>query len=290
MKHKHLLLVLFVTYVFACATITPAQERILPAVLAPFTLSADTPVKLRLMETITSASAKLNDTVPFEVVEDVKIGDVIVINRGSHASGTVIEAHSKRSFGRSGKLNVNIDKVQMVSGESVALRSTKGGSGGNHVAAMTTAVVATSIIFFPAAPLFFFIKGKNITIPKGTEIISFISGQTHLEIAKFAKAGTENPQTLSGPSDSQTSTATNNAALSTNNAALSTLLVKSTPDGAEITIAGKYVGSTPSTLTLAAGDHIIKVEKQGFKLWERPMTVGPGGTLTVDATLEKLPQ
>ncbi|HVQ40491.1 MAG TPA: PEGA domain-containing protein [Pyrinomonadaceae bacterium] len=282
MKHKQLLLVLFVVYVFACATITPAQERILPAVLAPFTLSADTPVKLRLMETITSASAKLNDTVPFEVVEDVKIGDVIVIARGSHASGTVIEAHSKRSFGRSGKLNVNIDKAQLVSGESVALRSTKGGSGGNHVAVMTTAVVATAIVFFPAAPLLFFIKGKNITIPKGTEIISYISGQTPLEITKFAKATTDNPQTLSGPADSQTSTATNNAALST-------LLVKSTPDGAEITIDGKYVGSTPSTLTLAAGEHTVKVEKQGFKLWERPMTVSTGGTLTVDATLEKLP-
>jgi len=282
MKHKHLLLVLFVIYVFACATITPAQERIVPAVLAPFTLTADTPVKLRLMETITSGTAKLNDTVPFEVVEDVKIGDVVVINRGSHASGTVIEAHSKRSFGRSGKLNVNIDKVQMVSGESVALRSTKGGSGGNHVAAMTTAVVATSIIFFPAAPLFFFIKGKNITIPKGTEIISYISGQTPLEIAKFARTTTENPQAVSAPADSQTSSATNTAALST-------LLVKSTPDGAEITIDGKYVGSTPSTLTLSPGEHTIKVEKLGFKLWERPMTVGAGGTLTVDATLEKLP-
>ena len=282
MKHKHLLLVLFVIYVFACATITPAQERIVPAVLAPFTLTADTPVKLRLMETITSGTAKLNDTVPFEVVEDVKIGDVVVINRGSHASGTVIEAHSKRSFGRSGKLNVNIDKVQMVSGESVALRSTKGGSGGNHVAAMTTAVVATSIIFFPAAPLFFFIKGKNITIPKGTEIISYISGQTPLEIAKFARTTTENPQAVSAPADSQTSSATNTAALST-------LLVKSTPDGAEITIDGKYVGSTPSTLTLSPGEHTIKVEKLGFKLWERPMTVGAGGTLTVDATLEKIP-
>jgi PEGA domain len=43
--------------------------------------------------------------------------------------------------------------------------------------------------------------------------------------------------------------------------------VKSTPDEAEITIAGKYVGSTPSTLTLAAGEHIIKVEKQGFTPW-----------------------
>lgn len=76
--------------------------------------------------------------------------------------------------------------------------------------------------------------------------------------------------------------------MATNNAELSTLLVKSTPDGAEITIDGKYVGSTQSTLTLAPGEHTIQIQKQGFKVWERPMTVGAGGTLTVDATLEKL--
>lgn len=35
---------------------------------------------------------------------------------------------------------------------------------------MTAAMVATSIVFFPPAPLFLFIKGKDITIPKGTEV------------------------------------------------------------------------------------------------------------------------
>lgn len=144
---------------------------------------------------------------------------------------------------------------------------------------MTTAVVATAIVFFPAAPLFSFIKGKNITIPKGTEIISYVTGQTPLELAKFATAPS-NLATLSG-GDSQTGAATNNAELSS-------LLVKSTPNGAEITIDGKYVGSTQSTLTLSPGEHTIQIQKQGFKLWERPMTVGVGGTLTVDATLEKL--
>ena len=279
MKHKSVLFVLLVTYVFTLANINPAQER-LPAVAPAFTLVADAPVKLRLKETITSQSAKVNDTVPFEVVEDVKVGDVIVIERGASAWGTVTEAHSKRSFGRAGKLNINIDKVQLVSGEKVGLRSVKGGSGGNHVAAMTTAVVATAIVFFPAAPLFFFIKGKNITIPKGTEIISYVAGETPLEIAKFTKPAMNNLAPLAVTGESQTATA--------NTPALSTLLVKSTPDGAEITLDGKYVGSTQSTLTLAQGEHIIQIQKVGFKLWERPMTIGVGGTLTVDATLEKL--
>jgi hypothetical protein len=47
------------------------------------------------------------------------------------------------------------------------------------------------------------------------------------------------------------------------------------------------MGSTPSSLRLAAGDHKIKLEKPGFKIWERTLTVGTGATATVDPTLEK---
>jgi PEGA domain len=70
-------------------------------------------------------------------------------------------------------------------------------------------------------------------------------------------------------------------------AALSTVSIKSTPDGAEIIVDEKFVGSTPSSLRLAAGDHKIKLEKSGFKIWERTLTVGVGATASLDATLEK---
>ena len=65
------------------------------------------------------------------------------------------------------------------------------------------------------------------------------------------------------------------------------MVVKSDPDGADITVDGKYVGSTPSTVTLSPGDHAIKVEKSGFKAWERTIGVSAGSEVTVNATLEK---
>ncbi len=70
-------------------------------------------------------------------------------------------------------------------------------------------------------------------------------------------------------------------------AALTAVDIKSTPDGAEVTVDDKFMGSTPSSLRLAVGDHKIKLGKSGFKIWERTMTVTAGATLTVDATLEK---
>jgi PEGA domain len=52
--------------------------------------------------------------------------------------------------------------------------------------------------------------------------------------------------------------------------------VSSNPMGADITVDGKFVGSTPSTLQLAPGDHTIAVDKNGFHPWTRTVHVVAG--------------
>ncbi|MDX6306467.1 MAG: hypothetical protein QOI77_3436 [Blastocatellia bacterium] len=152
-----------------------------------FGLAEDTPVRIRLARTMSSRDAKIDERVDFEVLEDIKVGNVVVVERGATAIATVTEAHPKRRMGRAGKLNMNIDYVRLVSGEKVLLRAVKGGSGGNHIAAMTGAMVATGIVFFPAAPLFLFMHGKDIIIPKGTEITAYVAADTPLDSGKFNK-------------------------------------------------------------------------------------------------------
>jgi hypothetical protein len=66
-----------------------------------------------------------------------------------------------------------------------------------------------------------------------------------------------------------------------------TVTVKSTPPGADITVDGKFMGSTPSTIQLTPGDHVVEVEKDGLRPWQRGMTITAGGNVTIDATLEK---
>jgi hypothetical protein len=134
---------------------------------------------------MSSRDARVDERVDFEVLEDVKVGKVVVVEHGAIAIATVTEAHPKRRMGRAGRLNMNIDYVRLVNGEKVPLRAVKGGSGGNHIGAMTGAMVATSIVFFPAAPLFLFMHGKDITIPKGTEVTAFVAADTPLDPTKF---------------------------------------------------------------------------------------------------------
>ena len=243
-----------------------------------FGLEDGTPIKLRITRNVSSADAKTGDRVDFEVLEDVKIKDVIVVPRGGLALATVTEAQAKRRMARGGKLNVNIDDVRLVDGEKAPLRAVKEVKGGGHTGAMTGAIVATSIVFFPAAPLFLFMHGKDITIPKGTEITAYINGDIPLDPAKFQA------QAAPPPPSSVTAAQIANGA---DPPLLSSVEVKSTPDGADITVDDKYMGSTPSTLKLTAGDHKIKLEKSGFKIWERTLTVSAGESATVNPSLDK---
>ncbi len=245
-----------------------------------FGLEDGTPIKLRLTRNLSSADATTGDRVDFEVLEDVKVKDVIVVPRGGLALATVTEAQHKRRMARGGKLDVNVDDVRLIDGEKAPLRAVKEAKGGGHTGAMTGAMIGTAIVFFPAAPLFLFMHGKDITIPKGTEITAYINGDIPLDPVRFKKAEFK-------PTIDATVAPGSTAPATSVDSSVSSVDVKSSPDGAEITIDDKYMGSTPSTLKLTPGDHKIRLEKAGFKVWERTLALGAGGNANINATLDK---
>lgn len=234
-----------------------------PRTPVPNTLMDGTAIKMRLAETISSADAKTGQQVPFEVTEEVVVQGVTVISKGAPALATVTEAQSKRNMGRGGKLNVNIDSVRLMDGEKVQLRAVKDSKGGGHVGAMTGAMIATTIVFFPAAPLFLFMKGKDITIPKGTEVTAFVQGDMKLEMTKFGAPPI-------GPVAAPAS-------------ALASVSIESNVTGADIEVDGSFVGSTPSKVDVAPGSHVITVKKKGYQSWTRTMNVsGTGAKINAD--------
>ncbi len=183
---------------FLLAHILTAQEALI--------LQDATPVKMRLSQTLSSETARVGDTVSFEVLEDIMVNGLIVIKQGSDAIATVTEARAKRRMGKGGKLDVNIDYVRLVTGEKVPLRAVRENQGSSSTAGMTAGIVVTSLVFFPAAPFFLFMKGKEVTIPKGTEITSFVHSDVRLDEARLraasvnAGAAPRTPATASTPS------------------------------------------------------------------------------------------
>jgi hypothetical protein len=229
-------------------------------------LEDGTPVKLRIAQTVSSADAHVDDRVEFEVLEDIKVSDVLIVPKGGVAWGTVTEAEPKRRMARGGKLEIVMDSVRLTDGEKAALRATKEVKGGGHTGAMTAGIVATGLLFWPAAPFFLFMHGKDISIPKGTELPTFVSGNFSLDLAKFQQNGQGNIAQAAPPTAS------------------ATVSISSSPAGADISVDQNFVGNTPSSISVSPGKHVISVSKDGYKDWQRAITLS-GGTVNLSADL-----
>ncbi len=63
------------------------------------------------------------------------------------------------------------------------------------------------------------------------------------------------------------------------------LILSSTPAGADIEIDGVFVGQTPSSVPTLPGEHSIRINKSGYRPWERKITTA-GGQVTIAAELD----
>jgi S1-C subfamily serine protease len=62
----------------------------------------------------------------------------------------------------------------------------------------------------------------------------------------------------------------------------------SEPGGADIYVDGDFVGSTPSKISLAPGEHTIRIARNGYTVWERKMKIEPDSAPSINAVLEKV--
>jgi hypothetical protein len=179
---------------------TPGQAADAPASPPPpDTLVDGTPVRLHFMQTVSSADARVGQQVSFEVMDDINVSGATVIKKGSTAIGIVTEAVPHQSMGRPGKLAIGISSVRLADEEKAPLRGNKKKAGIGVSGVATGAAVATGATFvfliglaFPpllaAEGAFFFIHGKNNSVPAGTELIAYTDGDMHLSMAKFTAA------------------------------------------------------------------------------------------------------
>jgi hypothetical protein len=83
---------------------------------ARLVLPEGTPIRMRMNRTVSSADAQVGDNVDFETLDDVNLGEMVVVPKGSMAMATITEAVPKRRMARGGKLGMNIDYVRLPTG------------------------------------------------------------------------------------------------------------------------------------------------------------------------------
>jgi len=262
---------------FPCVFLVLLPAHLTPQQTAPHTVKIPdgTVIRLSLLESLSSATNQDDDPVNLEVTEDVKVGDVVAIPRGATARGHVVEVEERRRLGRAGKLNFSLDYVKGADGTNLRLRASSARKGEDK----TGTVIIGSVVL---SPLFMIMRGKDVNIPKGTSFNAYMDGDREITLG-----GPPVATTATTPAQPGAPEPTPKPAPAVPVADLATVVVRSTPDGADITVDGKFVGSTPSTVRLSPGDHTVVLEKCGYKTWQRTMTVSPGASITVGPTLEK---
>lgn len=140
-----------------------------------------TPLELELQSNITSKEAQEGDIINFTVVNDVVVGGVTVIQKGAPAKARVAVAKKSGRWGRSGKLGWAMQDVMAADGTRIPIRMEKNLSGDSKGGTVATGVIVTSLIFWPAAPLWGFKKGKEVSMPAGKRFEAFIHGDANVK-------------------------------------------------------------------------------------------------------------
>lgn len=191
----------------ALLLVTGAGLRLDAQILA---LQDGTPVRLRLMKTVSSADAKVGETVDFEVSEPVVSQGMVLIPKGSLAWGKVTKVEQKRRFGRAGELEVNVEAVRMADGSRAPLRATREKNTGDMSSGRLAATIA-------AAPVLVFVKGKDIAFEKGMEATAYLNGDARVDEAQLRRnAGQPAPGVAAEASADRTLTPATSGALSNN--------------------------------------------------------------------------
>jgi hypothetical protein len=184
-----------------------------------------------------------------------------------------VEVDPKRRLGRAGKLNFTIDHVKAVDGTNVRLRASSMRKGDDKTG---TVIVGTVLL----SPLFLIMRGKDVNIAKGTSVVAYVDGDREIggPPTSSTAAGRGGPSVADPVIPASTPKSVE----------LATVVVKSDPDGTDVLVDGKFAGNAPSTMQLPPGDHMMVMEKAGFKGWQRSISLTPGGIVTLNVSLEKL--
>jgi hypothetical protein len=144
------------------------REATTPPVVAPtFTLAKGTPVRVKLVKSLSSATGHVGDAVELEVLDDVQVQGVTVLAKGTKESGVIAEAEPKKRFGHGGRLAFSVSSLRLADGEQAPLRAYEEASG---AAGTSSSAVLSS---------------KEATLQQNAEFTLLVDAPVHLKREAF---------------------------------------------------------------------------------------------------------
>ena len=140
-------------------------------------LPANTKVLLEMSQEVTTKGKTWDegDSFKLSVVEDVMLGDYVVIPRGAPAYGRITWMTNKGVFGKSGKMDIEIEHV-VVGGREIRLDGTYRQEGEGNTLATVGGVILAGVFAG-------FITGKSGRISEGRELTATTEGPIELAVS-----------------------------------------------------------------------------------------------------------
>ena len=144
-------------------------QAIVPLVQPQSALPSNTEIAMTMNEDLTTKGGRIDEGHMFRltVSQDVRLGNYIVIPRGTPAFGEVTWLTGKGAFGKSGKMEIDLRYVDL-NGRRIPVTGHYRQEGEGNTVATIAGVIAVGV--FSA-----FITGKSARIPQGRELKAFTS-------------------------------------------------------------------------------------------------------------------
>jgi hypothetical protein len=130
------------------------------------------PMRLQMLDKLTSASAIQGQRFNLELQEDLRVGNQLIVAHGAKAVGTVVYAQKRGHMGKAGELDLQVNYL-LVDGQRLPLRASSGNAGDSKVGA-----TAAMTFFFGVAGLL--TRGKDVEINPGTVVTAEVDSTTEI--------------------------------------------------------------------------------------------------------------
>lgn len=141
-------------------------------------LAHGTAVPLIFTSSVDSKTAYVGDKISFQLADDLKSGDTVLVKKGAVATGVVTEADKSRGMGVPGEVFFEVDTLQ-ADGTVIKLHGFAAREGQDH--AGKAVGVAVIPVFGPTALL---VHGQEAEIAEGTPFKAFVDADTWVQPAK----------------------------------------------------------------------------------------------------------
>jgi translation elongation factor P/translation initiation factor 5A len=155
------------------APISAPNSAAEPSAAPKLLLARGTAVPFVFVSDVSSKTADVGDKISLSLAEDLKVGDVIVVKKGTPAVATVTEVDKTGRGGAPGDVFFQVDSLQ-AGNVRIKVHGAAAKEGQDKVGK------ALGLMFVPVVPAGLIVRGKDAEIKQGASFTAFVDADTLL--------------------------------------------------------------------------------------------------------------